>query len=303
MAQRQSGMKVIVAGGTGFLGTPLVSQLRASGNEVSVLTRRSAEPGQITWSPDGTIGPWAKAIDGADAVINLTGESIAGHRWTPAHKARIRDSRIRATRSVVAAIHAAAQKPATLLNASAVGYYGSRGDDTLTEESPPGEDFLATVCRDWEAEARGAADASRVVLLRSAPVLESTGGVLPRIALPFRLFIGGPVGPGTQYWSWIHRHDWVAMVIWALETSQVSGALNLAAPVPVTNHVFAQTLGHVLKRPAFMPAPAFALRLLLGEMADVLLFSQRVIPVKAEALGFRFRYAALEPALVAAMRR
>ena len=134
-------MKVIVAGGTGFLGTPLVSQLRAGGNEVSVLTRRPAEPGQITWSPDGTIGPWARAIDGADAVINLTGESIAGHRWTPAHKARIRDSRIRATRSVVAAIHAAAHKPATLLNASAVGYYGSRGDDTLTEESPPGEDM------------------------------------------------------------------------------------------------------------------------------------------------------------------
>lgn len=296
-------MKVVVAGGTGFLGTPLVSQLRAGGTDVSVLTRGPAAPGQITWSPDGTIGPWAAAIDGADAVINLAGESIAGRRWTPAHKARIRDSRILATRSVVAAILAAARKPATFLNASAVGYYGSRGDDTLTEESAPGEDFLAMVCREWEAEALAAADASRVVLLRSAPVLGSGGGVLSQMVRPFRLFIGGPVGSGAQYWSWIHRDDWVAMVTWALSTSRVSGPLNLAAPLPVTNREFAQTLGRVLKRPAFMPAPAFALRLLLGEMADVLLFSERVIPAKAEALGFRFRYAALEPALVAAMRR
>lgn len=157
-------MKVVVAGGTGFLGTPLVSQLRAGGNDVSVLIRQRAAPGQITWSPDGTAGPWAKAIDGAEAVINLAGESIAGHRWTTAHKTRIRDSRILATRSVVAAIHAAARKPATFLNASAVGYYGSRGDETLTEESAPGEDFLAMVCREWEAEALAAADTSRVVL-------------------------------------------------------------------------------------------------------------------------------------------
>jgi uncharacterized protein (TIGR01777 family) len=296
-------MKVVVAGGTGFLGTPLVSQLRTSGTDVYVLTRGRAAPGRITWSPDGTIGRWAEAIDGADAVINLAGESIAGRRWTPVYKARIRDSRIRATRSVVAAIHAAARKPAAFLNASAVGYYGSRGNEHLTEESLPGTDFLASVCREWEAEALAAADASRVVLLRSAPVLESTGGMLPRMALPFRLFIGGPVGAGTQYWSWIHRDDWVAMAIWALATSQVSGPLNLAAPAPVTNREFAHTLGHVLKRPAFMPAPAFALRLFLGEMADAVLFSQRVIPAKAEALGFRFRYATLEPALVAALRR
>jgi uncharacterized protein len=295
-------MKVIVTGGTGFLGTPLVVQLRAEGNDVVVLTRGRAAPGQITWLPDGTMGPWAKAIEGADAVINLAGESIAGHRWTTAHKARIRDSRILATRSIVAAIHGAGRKPATLVNASAVGYYGSRGDATLTEESPPGEDFLATVCRAWEAEALAAADASRVILLRSAPVLERDGGVLPQIALPFRFFVGGPVGPGDQYWSWIHRQDWVAIVKWALETNPFVGPVNLAAPTPVTNREFAQTLGRVLRRPALMPAPAFALRLVLGEMADVLLFSQRVIPAKAEALGFNFRYAALEPALVAAMQ-
>lgn len=176
-----------------------------------------------------------------------------------------------------------------------------RGNEHLTEESLPGSDFLASVCREWETEALAAADASRVVLLRSAPVLESTGGMLPRMALPLRLFIGGPVGAGTQYWSWIHRDDWVAMAIWASATSRVSGPLNLAAPAPVTNREFAQTLGHVLKRPAFMPAPAFALRLFLGEMADAVLFSHRVIPAKAEAPGFRFRYATLEPALVAAL--
>jgi len=295
-------MKVVVTGGTGFLGTPLVEQLRAAGNDVVVLTRRRAGPGQIAWLPDGTVGPWAGAIDGADAVINLAGEPIAGHRWTTAQKARIRDSRILATRSVVAAIHAAARRPATLLNASAVGYYGSRGDATLTEESPPGADFLAMVCRAWEAEALAATDASRVILLRSAPVLERDGGALPQIARPFRLFIGGPLGSGTQHWPWIHRHDWLGMVHWALEASHVSGPLNLAAPTPVTNREFARTLGRVLHRPAFMPAPAFALRLVLGEMADVLLFSQRVIPAKAEARGFRFRYPALEGALVAAMR-
>jgi uncharacterized protein (TIGR01777 family) len=294
-------MKIVVAGGTGFLGTPLVSQLRADGNDVSVLTRERPAPGQVMWSPDGTAGPWATVIDGADVVINLAGESIAGHRWTATHKARIRDSRILATRSVVAAIHAAVRKPATFVNASAVGYYGSRGTETLTEESAAGGDFLAMVCRAWEAEALAAADASRIILLRSAPVLEHDGGVLPQIARPFRLFVGGPIGSGNQYWSWIHRDDWIAIVRWALETSQVTGPVNLAGPAPVTNREFTATLGRVLRRPAFMPAPAFALRLVLGEMADVLLFSQRIIPAKAEALGFRFRYTTLEPALVAAI--
>lgn len=297
-------MKVVIAGGTGFLGTPLVSELRTSGNDVSVLTRRSAAPGLIRWSPDGTTGPWAEAIDGADAVINLAGESIAGHRWTPAHKARIRDSRIRATRSLVAAIHAAARKPAVFLSASAVGYYGSRGDETLTDESAPGDDFLATVCRAWEAEALRAAVATRVVLLRTGLPLERSGGALPRIALPFRFLAGGPLGSGHQYWPWIHRDDWVALAIWALQASGVSGPLNLTAPRPVPNREFAAALGRVLKRPSWLPAPGFALRLLLGEMADALLLAgQRAIPAKAQALGFRFRYTALEPALAAAIRR
>lgn len=296
-------MRIVVAGGTGFLGTPLVSQLRADGNDVSVLTRGQAAPGQITWVPDGTVGSWATAVNGADAVINLAGESIAGRRWTSAHKARIRDSRILATRSIVQAIQASAKKPAVMINASAVGYYGSRGNDTLTEESAPGNDFLATVCRAWEAEAMAAADVSRVILLRSAPVLEHDGGVLPQMALPFRFFVGGPVGDGQQYWSWIHRNDWLAMVRWALPTNEVSGALNLTSPTPVTNREFAAALGRALRRPAFIPAPAFALRLALGEMADVLLFSQRVIPARALALGFQFRFATLDDALAAAFHR
>ena len=196
------------------------------------------------------------------------------------------------------------EKPAAFLSASAVGYYGSRGDDELTEESAPGHDFLATVCRAWEAEALRAAGATRVVLLRTGLPLERSGGALPRIALPFRFLAGGPVGSGRQYWSWIHRDDWVAMTIWVLHASAVSGPLNLTAPTPVTNREFAAALGRVLKRPSSLPAPAFALRLLLGEMADALLLAgQRVIPAKAKAHGFRFRYAALEPALVAAWRR
>jgi uncharacterized protein (TIGR01777 family) len=295
-------MRIVVAGGTGFLGTPLVSQLRATGHETFVLTRGTATAERITWVPDGTVGPWAKIIDGCDAVVNLSGESIAPRRWTSAQKTRIRDSRIQATRSIATAIHAVDRKPALLLNASAVGYYGSRGDERLTEQSPPATDFLASVCRDWEAEAMTVADVSRVVLLRSAPVLDSGGGVLPQIALPFRLFVGGSVGPGTQYWSWIHRHDWVALVTWTLQ-DHISGPLNLAAPLAVTNREFAQTLGRVLGRPAFMPAPSFALRLLLGEMADVLLFSQRVVPAKAKAAEFRFEYGSLESALMAALRQ
>jgi uncharacterized protein (TIGR01777 family) len=294
-------MRIVIAGGTGFLGAPLVSQLRARGNEVFVLTRGPASADRVTWVPDGTVGPWAHIVDGADAVVNLSGESIAGRRWTSARKTLIRTSRIDATRSIVAAIRAVDRKPAALLNASAVGYYGSRGDEPLTEDSRPGADFLASVCRDWEAEALGAADVTRVVLLRSSPVLDAGGGVLPKIVLPFRLFVGGPIGPGTQYWPWIHRVDWLALVTRILE-GDVAGPVNLAAPRAVTNREYARTIGRVLNRPAFFPAPAFALRLLLGEMADVLLFSQRVIPAKADAVGFRFQYASLEPALMAALR-
>jgi len=291
-------MRIVIAGGTGFLGKPLVERLERDGHEVRVLSRRPKSPREVAWTPDGTTGPWTAAVDGADTVVNLAGASIAGSRWTAAHKTEIRESRIRATRSLVAAIEQAARRPAALLSGSAIGYYGPRGDETLTEETPAGHDFLASVCTEWEAEALRAAPHTRVVLLRTGIVLEKDGGALPEMALPFKLFAGGPVGSGRQYYSWVHRADWVAMAAWAVRTSTVSGPFNVTAPNPAPNREFARTLGRVLRRPAFMPAPAFALRIALGEMADALLLSgQRVVPARAQAQGFQFQYPTLEPAL------
>ena len=290
-------MTIVVAGGTGFLGGALVTRLRAAGHRVQVLSRRPAT-GALVWSPDGSVGPWATALADADVVINLAGESIASGRWTTARKARIRDSRIRATRSLVTAIEAAPRRPAVFVSASATGYYGPRGDEPVTERTPAGDDFLAAVCRDWETEALRAAPATRVVLLRTGIALARDGGALPQMALPFRLFGGGPVGSGRQFYPWIHRDDWVNMTIWAIATAAVSGPLNVTAPTPVPNREFARTLGRVLRRPAFVPAPGFALRLALGEMADALLLTgQRVIPAQAQALGFRFEHPELEAAL------
>jgi uncharacterized protein (TIGR01777 family) len=291
-------MKIVVAGGTGFLGHALVARLRSEGYTVQVLTRRPGGADEIGWNPDGTLGPWAAALDDADGVVNLAGESIASGRWTAARKARIRDSRIRATRSLVAAISRAPRRPSVFLSGSAIGYYGPHGDEPITEQTPPGSDFLASVCRDWETEALRAASTTRVVLLRTGLVLEKDGGALPQMALPFRLFAGGAVGSGQQYQSWIHRHDWVNIVSFALKAPSVSGPLNLTAPHPVTNREFARTLGRVLHRPAFMPAPAFAMRLALGEMADALLLTgQRVLPAAAQAHGVHFEYSTLEAAL------
>lgn len=291
-------MRIVVAGGTGFLGHPLVERLERDGHDVRVLSRRPSSPRDVAWTPDGTTGPWAAVLDGADAVVNLAGASIAGSRWTAAHKTQIRESRILATRSLVTAIQQSARRPVALLSGSAIGYYGPHGDETVTEETPPGEDFLASVCKEWEAEALRAANHTRVALLRTGIALERDGGALPEMALPFKLFAGGPVGSGRQYYSWIHRTDWVGIVTWALHTRTVSGPINLTAPNPTPNREFARTLGRVLRRPAFMPAPAFALRIALGEMADALLLAgHRVLPAKAEAYGFRFEYPTLEPAL------
>lgn len=298
-------MKIVVAGGTGFLGRPLVARLASGGHEVLVLTRSGQAGGTgaraVQWTPDGSAGAWAREIDGADAVVNLAGESIAGRRWTPAHKERILDSRIRATRSLVAAIGRAARPPGLLLSGSAVGYYGPRGDEIVTEDTPAGLDFLARVCVQWEEEAaRAAVRGTRVACIRTGLVLERDGGALPQMLPPFRFGAGGPVGSGRQYWPWIHRADWIDLVSWTIETGSVSGPLNATAPEPVTNAQFARALGRALHRPAVIPAPAFALRLMLGEMADALLLSgQRVVPAKPQALGFAFRYARLSDALAA----
>ena len=303
-------MRIVIAGGTGFLGAPLTQTLAQQGHRVTVLTRtaRAADAGganHVAWAPDGTAGAWAREIDGADAVINLAGESIAGSRWTAAHKQRVLDTRRLATRSIAAALEAARVRPPLLINGSAVGYYGPHGDEVITEAAPAGHDFLATVCVEWEAEARRAAsDRTRVVMLRTGLALERDGGSLPQMLPPFWFGAGGPVGSGRQYWPWIHRADWIALVQWILTTPGVEGPVNATAPNPVTNAEFARALGRAMRRPAFMPAPGFALKLLLGEMAEGLLLSgQRAVPRRAEEGGFEFRYRDVDAALAALFPR
>ena len=290
--------KIIVAGGTGLLGTALVGALQDDRHMVVVLTRRPTRDNEVRWSPQYAEGLWTAALDNAHAVINLAGASIAGSRWTTARKAAIRDSRMQATAALVKAIAASGQPPPIFISSSAVGYYGSRGDEPVTETTAPGSDFLAHVCRDWEAAASQLSPAARVVLLRSGVVLARHGGALPQMALPFKLFAGGPAGSGRQFMSWIHLHDWVATVKWALASQHIAGPLNVTAPEPVTNEDFSRSLGRVLGRPAWLEAPSFALRLMLGEMADALILGgQRVLPAVAQQHGFAFQYPTLESAL------
>jgi uncharacterized protein (TIGR01777 family) len=281
-----------------------------AGHDVLVLSRRPADtpawafatdPARVkvaAWTPDGTAGAWTAALEGAGAVVNLAGESIGNGRWTAARKKQLYDSRMLATRSLVQAIRALSPPPAVLISASAVGYYGLTGDESLTEDSPPGTDFLARLCVDWEAEARAASPLARVVLVRGGVVFGHGGGALGPMVRPFRLFAGGPLGSGRQYLSWIHRADWIRLVVRCLSDASVDGPVNATAPTPVTNREFARAVGHVLHRPSFLPAPAFALRLILGEMADaIVLGGQRVMPARALEHGFTFRFPELGPAL------
>ena len=297
-------MRIVIAGGTGFLGGPLAEVYAEEGHDVVVLTRRlpagearhdsgTGVPGitRVGWKPDGQGGPWAATLDGADAVINLAGEGIGDRRWTPQRKAQLRDSRIIPTRSLAAAIRASAVPPKVLVSASGVGYYGASGDEPKTEDSPAGDDFLAHVCEDWEGEALGAVSpATRVVVTRTGVVLERAGGALTQMMRPFQLFVGGPIGSGRQYISWIHRHDWIEMLRWIVQTPEVTGPINATSPEPVTNREFARALGLALRRPGFVPAPAFVLKLALGEMASLALTGQRVLPARVQALGYHFRY-------------
>jgi uncharacterized protein (TIGR01777 family) len=234
--------------------------------------------------------PPLAGIDGSHAVIHLAGEPVA-QRWTPRVKARIRSSRVEGTRRLVAAIAKAGRKPAVLVCASAIGYYGSRGDEILTEDSKPGAGFLPEVCVAWENAAREAEKLGlRVVNLRIGVVLGHGGGALARMLPPFRMGLGGPIGSGNQWMSWVHRDDLVALIRFAAELPALQGPVNATAPNPVTNAVFTRELAAALRRPAFLPTPPAVLRLLFGEMAEVLLASQRVVPVAAESAGFRFRY-------------
>ena len=290
-------MRVVVTGGTGFLGRALVAALAGRGDEAVVVTR---DPSRAELAPGARGTGWdglATAVDGADAVVNLAGETIA-QRWTTAAKARIVGSRAQAAERVGAALRAAKGPPAVLVNASAVGYYGNRGDEELTEESLAGNGFLAETTLAWERAAREAVpDGVRLVLLRTGFVLGEEGGGLSKMLIPFRFGLGGPLGSGRQWVPWIHRDDLVALLLAALDDARFEGPVNATAPAPVPMKELAAALGRVLRRPAFAPAPAFAIRAAMGDMAALVLDGQRALPGKALALGFSFRFPDLEPAL------
>ena len=296
-------MHVVVSGGSGFLGRALHQVLRAEGHRVSVLTRRARDghPDDILWTPNGDAGPWAQVLAGADVVVNLAGEGMADRRWTADRKAALLDSRLKATASLVKAVQQVANGPRVFVSSSGVGYYGPRGDERITEEAPAGHDFVATMAAAWEQAAAPAADTGRLVLLRTGLVLGAEGA-LAKMLLPFKLGAGGRLGSGRQWMPWIHVDDWAALTARLIRDERASGPYNLTAPEPVTNADFTRALGRVLHRPTLLPAPAFALKLALGEMAELLLTGQRAVPARARALGFVFRYPHLDDALAAAVR-
>ena len=298
-------MSVAVTGATGLVGTALTQRLASAGHRVVRLVRPATArrpPGEepIRWDPDfGTIQ--ASRLDGVDAVVHLAGESVAAGRWTEARKQRIRSSRVRSTAFLADTLAQLRHPPRVLVAASAVGYYGDRADQMLTEDSAAGTGFLADVCRDWEAAAEPATRRRmRVVQLRIGMVLSPAGGALATLLRPFRLGLGGRVGSGAQWMSWISVDDLCGAILHALATTALAGPVNAVAPEPVPNREFARTLGRVLHRPAFLPLPAFLARLLLGQMADeLLLASARVVPARLQATGFTFG----DPALEGALRR
>lgn len=291
-------MTIVIAGGSGFLGRKLAGRLEAEGHGIVTLSRRAARPGFVQWTPDGTAGTLSRYLDGASTVVNLAGEGIADKRWTASRQAVLCESRLRSTRTLVRAIAQCATPPKVFVSGSAIGYYGPRGDEPITESTPPGTDFLARLCVEWEQEARAVESAAtRLVVVRTGLALDRNGGALAKMLLPFRLGLGATLGPGDQFMPWIHADDWTALVAWLIGNDRASGAFNATAPAPVTNRDFTRTLGRVLRRPAAFRAPAFVLRAALGEMSSMLVTGQRVMPAHAEYLGFRFTHRTLEPAL------
>ena len=284
-------MAVVVSGASGFIGAALVDSLHADGQRVIRLRRGGVTNGDdIGWDPvSGRID--APALEGIDAVVHLAGEGIGEHKWTDEQKRRIRESRVRGTAALAAAIASRERKPGVFVSCSAVGYYGNRGDEVLTEESKPGDDFLAEVCRTWEAETQPAAEAGvRTVIMRSGVVLDPKGGALQRMLLPFKLGLGGRQGSGKQWMSWITLDDNVAAIRHAINSGSLQGPVNFTAPNPVTNSEFAETLGHALHRPTVLPTPLLPLKLRYGEelVEGMLLASQRVLPKKLAANSFVF---------------
>lgn len=293
-------MKVLISGSTGLIGSALLEFLRSHGQEAIALTRSEPRPGELAvrWDPQaGTIDQ--AALEGLDAVVHLAGESIAGEKWNARKMARIRDSRVKGTALLSEALAGLKKPPSVLVSASAVGFYGDRGDEILREDSPPGRGFLAEVCQQWEASAEPARRRGiRVVHPRFTTILSHAGGVLPKMVAAFSIGAGGRIGAGRQWWSWIAIDDAIAAIHHLLASATLAGPVNIASPAPVTNADFTRTLAHVLSRPAMLPLPAFAARLAFGKMAEeVMLASARVEPAQLISDGFLFRYPQLEPAL------
>ena len=304
-------MHVVVIGGTGFIGRALCLALAWKGHRVTVVTRKSRAASQrrgisvatVEWNGRDA-GAWEESLEGTDAVINLAGAPLADARWTRARKRLLIDSRVHLTRRLVEAISHRSAKPRVLINASGIGYYGPSDDRVLSEVAPYGQGFLADLCVAWEGEAQRAAEfGARVVLLRTGMVLEADGGALPKMLLPFRLYLGGPIMPGTQWVSWIHRNDHIGLIEWALTTPAVSGPVNLVAPEPERMQAFCATVARVLHRPCWLPVPETVLSLGLGELGTVMTTGQRVSPQKALAGGYVFQYSALETALQAILKK
>lgn len=296
-------MRIVVTGGTGFIGSSLVRALADRGDECVVVSRGGAHPGDrpeisVVRGDPTAPGDWQDTIDGADAVVNLAGAPIIDpkRRWSAARKRLLKQSRVDATRNVVAAIRSARRPPRVLLSSSAIGYYGPRGADVVDEADPAGDDFLASLCWEWEHGALEADDLARVVLLRTGMVLGRGGGVLSALLPMFKIGLGGPWGSGNQWWSWIHMADEIGLILHAMD-HEIAGPVNLTAPNPVTVSAFASALGKVLGKPAVLAAPAFALRIGLGEAAKALLDLQRVVPRRALGSGFTFAFPQLDRAL------
>ncbi|HLK60309.1 MAG TPA: TIGR01777 family oxidoreductase [Chthonomonadaceae bacterium] len=304
-------MKVVVTGATGVIGKPLCGLLLEAGHQVVVFSRDAAKAQatlgakveSVAWG--GQAGSeWRAAFGSADTVVHLAGESVGGQRWNDAFKEKIRRSRVDTTRTLVEAMAQSERKPAAFVCASAVGFYGDRRDETLNEDSPPGSDFLGQVCKEWEAEAQKAeALGVRVARMRIGIVLGKEGALekmlhpLPLPLSPWKLGLGGPLGSGKQWMPWVHLDDTAGLFFWATTNDAVSGPINVAAPDPVTNAEFSHALGRALHRPSFAAVPAFALKAMLGEFAEILLGGQRLLPSRALALGYTFRYPELDAAL------
>jgi uncharacterized protein (TIGR01777 family) len=299
-------MRILITGASGLIGKALQPTLEARGHELLLASRSEPKDARHTrWNPDSGFADADLArLEGLDAVIHLAGESVSGLRWTEEKKKAIRDSRVFGTRSMIETFGKLSAKPKTFISGSATGFYGDRGDEVMTESSPAGNTYLSEVCREWEAESRRAEDMGiRTVLLRTGIVLSKDGGALATMITPFKLGVGGVVGSGKQWMSWISLEDVVGIINFALENESVRGAVNVVAPDPATNEGFTKTLGSVLYRPTFLPLPEFAVNMIFGEMGDALLLdSTRVVPKRLLDAGYEFKFTELKGALEHAVR-